>query len=128
MISGQVMKTALSQVKSKASYWKNYLVSSYLCAAVLASTTTSVGAASNITISDGTIKGADALVGTLLGFITQMARYIGMILLVWGIVQFIMAFRNEDADSKSRSIMVCVMAIVLISIKKIAQTILNSVE
>ena len=128
MISGQVMKTALSQVKSKASYWKNYLVSSYLCASVLAATTTSVGAKSNITISDGTIEGADALVGTLLGFITKMARYIGMILLVWGIVQFIMAFRNEDADSKSRSIMVCVMAIVLISVKTIAQAILDSVE
>ena len=125
MISGQVMKTALSKVKSKVSYWKNYLVSSFLCASVMA-TTTPVNAA--VTVKETTIQGADELVSTLLGFVAKMAQYIGMILLVWGVIQFIMAFRNEVADSKSRSIMVCVMAIVLISIQPIANTILSSVK
>lgn len=124
MNSGQVMKTTLSQVKSKASYLKNYLVGAYLGASVMASSMNPVGAA-GITIGEGNIEGADALIGNLLGFVTSMARYIGIILLVWGIIQFIMAFRNEDADSKSRSIMVCVMAIVLISVKSIAQAILS---
>lgn len=55
--------------------------------------------------------------------VTDMAMWIGAFLLLWGIIQFGLALRNEDSDSKSRSIMVIVAAIVLMCIKAIFNTI-----
>lgn len=55
--------------------------------------------------------------------VTDMAMWIGAFLLLWGLVQFGLALRNEDSDSKSRSIMVIVAAIVLMGIKAIFNTI-----
>ena len=54
---------------------------------------------------------------------TQMAFWIGGFLLLWGLLQFGLALRNEDSDSKSRSIMVIVAAIVIMGIKSIFETI-----
>ena len=55
--------------------------------------------------------------------VTDIAMWIGAFLLLWGLVQFGLALRNEDSDSKSRSIMVIVAAIVLMGIKAIFNTI-----
>lgn len=55
--------------------------------------------------------------------VTDMAMWIGAFLLLWGLVQFGLALRNEDSDSKSRSIMVIVAAIVLMGIKTIFNTV-----
>lgn len=55
--------------------------------------------------------------------VTDMAMWIGAFLLLWGLIQFGLALRNEDSDSKSRSIMVIVAAIVLMGIKAIFNTI-----
>lgn len=51
--------------------------------------------------------------------VTDMTMWIGGFLLLWGLVQFGLALRNEDSDSKSRSIMVIVAAIVVMGIKAI---------
>lgn len=51
----------------------------------------------------------------MLGVIYLMAKYIGILLAAWGVVQLILAFKNEDADSKSRAMMLIVCAIALIS-------------
>ena len=37
----------------------------------------------------------------------------GWLLLAWGIGQLVLAFKNEDADSKSRAMMLIVVAIIL---------------
>lgn len=56
---------------------------------------------------------------TLIGTVCQIFFYIGAILLVWSIGQLVLAFKNEDADSKSRAIMVLVCSLLLMSVKTI---------
>lgn len=63
------------------------------------------------------------LMPRVFGQVTQMAFWIGGFLLLWGLVQFGLALRNEDSDSKSRSIMVIVSAIILMGIKTIFTTV-----
>ena len=51
---------------------------------------------------------------------------IGIILLAWSVVMLILAFKNEDADSKSRAIMLLVVSIALIGIGGLIQPILQA--
>ena len=57
---------------------------------------------------------AEDLIGQILKTIFTIAGYIGVLLLVWGIVILVLAIRNEDADSKSRAVLFIVVAIALI--------------
>ena len=66
---------------------------------------------------------AEALVKNLLGYVFAIFKYIGWLLLAWGIGQLILAFKNEDADSKSRAMMLLVVAVIL----TVIGTIFNSV-
>ena len=63
--------------------------------------------------------GIDDMFGNLVGIVCKIFFYIGSILLVWAIGQLILAFKNEDADSKSRAIQVLVVAILAMSIAPI---------
>lgn len=56
---------------------------------------------------------AQTLVTNLLGYVFGMFKYIGILLLAWGVGQLVLAFKNEDADSKSRAMMLIMVAIVL---------------
>lgn len=62
------------------------------------------------------MAGADEMFGELIGFIFKIFFYIGALLLAWSIGQLIMAFKNEDADSKSRAGMVLVVSVILLVI------------
>lgn len=50
---------------------------------------------------------------SLLQYVFKIFRYIGLILVAWGIGQLVLAFKNDDADSKSRAIMTIVAAAML---------------
>lgn len=63
------------------------------------------------------ITEADAIVKNFVGIILTIFRYVGIILLVWAIAQLIMAFKNEDPDSKAKSITMGVISIILITLK-----------
>ena len=65
------------------------------------------------------------LVSQILGIVTKIAMYIGIILLAWSIVMLVLAFKNEDADSKSRAIMLIVVSVVLIAIRPLFDTIVE---
>lgn len=56
---------------------------------------------------------AKTLVTNMLGYVFAIFKYIGWLLLAWGIGQLVLAFKNEDADSKSRAMMLIVVAIIL---------------
>lgn len=56
------------------------------------------------------------LVLEIVAIVCYIARIIGVILLVWGVVQLILAFRNEDADSKTKAAMTIVVAVILFSL------------
>lgn len=60
-----------------------------------------------------------ALMGKLLDVIVMIFRYIGILLLAWSIGMLVLAFKNEDADSKSRAMMLLVVSIILIGIEGI---------
>ena len=66
----------------------------------------------------------EAIVTQLLGVILQVFFYIGILLLAWGVGMLVLAFKNEDADSKSRAMMLLVVAIALIGLKPLLQAVL----
>ena len=70
--------------------------------------------------------GAADMVSTLLGYIFGIFQYIGILLLAWGVGQLVLAFKNEDGDSKSRAIMLILSSIVLMSIGTIVKGLIPS--
>jgi hypothetical protein len=67
-----------------------------------------------MSVSAGATGGA--LMGKILDVITTIFTYIGILLLAWSIGMLVLAFKNEDADSKSRAMMLLVVSVVLIGI------------
>lgn len=76
-------------------------------------------AGSDITIAVDEDANMDTIVGGIIGFILDLARYVGVVLLVYGIYQVYMAFKDDNADSKIKGISFCIMAVGLITIKTI---------
>ena len=61
----------------------------------------------------------DSLIGTIVGIILTMFRYAGIVLLVWGVAQFVMAMKRSDSESKGDAIQTIIAAIVLIGLKTV---------
>ena len=70
---------------------------------------------------------ATNILGKILDTIFTLASYIGVLLLAWGGVMLFLAIRNEDADSKSRAIMLLVVAIALICLGTLFTPVLQQV-
>ena len=83
-----------------------------LLVGVILGNTVMVSAADDIQVDNTGSK----LVLEIVAIICYIARIIGVILLVWGVVQLILAFRNEDADSKTKAAMTIVVAVILFSL------------
>lgn len=64
-------------------------------------------------------KSAEDTMKNILGVITTIAMYVGILLLAWGAFQLFMAFKNEDADSKQRAFLVIIAGIALTALKTI---------
>jgi len=118
------MGKVISNVKSFVLEKKNFLTNLYLGASMVAINSCAVSA---LTATTAQIEGADQVVSSMLGIILAIARYIGILLAVWGVIQLMLAFKNEDADSKSRSMMLIVASIALISAQSIVNTLLGSI-
>ena len=69
----------------------------------------------------------DGLMSAILNIIFQIFRYVGILLLVWSVAQIVMAFKNDDADSKQKGMMIAVISIVLITLSFVLKPILTSV-
>ncbi len=69
---------------------------------------------------------SNKIVVQILNVVENIAFYIGLILLAWSIVMLVLAFKNEDADSKSRAIMLIVVSVVLIGIKLLLKPIMTA--
>lgn len=85
---------------------RNFALSMSAASACIAPTAYAAGATS---------VDSDKLLSQFVNIVIQLARYIGIILLVWGVVMLVLAFKNEDADSKSRAIMLIAVAVVLVA-------------
>lgn len=92
----------------------------YACATVAAASTLMP-----TVMASGDLGGeANEMVLNLVNVICTIFRYIGILLLVWAIGMLVLAFKNEDANSKTRSMMLLVVSIVLIAIKSIVMLII----
>ena len=67
-----------------------------------------------------TVKGVVGNMADIIGFIFQA---VGVILAVYSVGQLILAFKNEDADSKSRASTQLVVAIALIAVPQMLKSI-----
>lgn len=65
---------------------------------------------------------AATVLGKMIELIEKVFKYVGVILAVYSIGQLIMAFKNEDADSKSRATTMLVVACCLIGIATFVNT------
>ena len=72
-------------------------------------------------------KKSSDIIRAILDIIYHIALYIGIFLLVWSIVMLVLALKNEDADSKSRAIMLIAVSIALIGIGTFAERVVNMV-
>lgn len=68
----------------------------------------------------------EEVMGKILGVLTTVFLYVGILLMAWGIGQLVLAFKNEDADSKSRAIMLIVASVFLIAIKPFLEAVIAS--
>ena len=70
---------------------------------------------------DTTANGASAtnLVGWIVNIVVSLFFYVGLVLLVWGIAQFVLALKRTDAESKSDAIQTIIAAIVLMALRTI---------
>lgn len=69
--------------------------------------------------SDEADQEAKDLVNQFMDIVFFIFRAVGMILLVWSVAQLVMAFKNEDPDSKTRAITMGIISIILIMLKPI---------
>ena len=64
------------------------------------------------------------LVGNVLSVIVDIFFYIGILLLCWAVGMLLLAFKNEDADTKSRAMMLLVVSAALIGIRSFLNIVL----
>lgn len=92
----------------------------YVTAAALTTyaLTSPVGAlADGATINISGNADAKQIVGNIIGIIIDVFFYIGVLLACWSVGMLVLAFKNEDADSKSRAMMMLVCSVCLIGIR-----------
>lgn len=75
--------------------------------------------------ADDTNTLGNNVINAVLNVVFNMSMWIGIILLAWSVVMLVLALKNEDADSKSRAIMLIAVSIALIGIKPVVSGILN---
>lgn len=59
------------------------------------------------------------ILGNMIAIIELVFQAVGVVLLVYSIAQLVLAFKNEDADSKTRASTLLVVAVVLIALPSI---------
>lgn len=63
------------------------------------------GMVGNVCYADTTADTTTGIMHKIKNLVYKIFKYIGFILVIWGVGQLILAFKNEDSDSKSRAIM-----------------------
>ena len=73
----------------------------------------------------GGTANAKNIVQVFMGYVIDMFICVGALLGVWAVAQLALAFKNEDADSKSKAMMMLIVAAILIGIAPLATAVLN---
>lgn len=67
----------------------------------------------------------EGLMGTVVGLVTDAAFYIGLVIIIWGVFQIVLAFRREDSEGISKQITTVVVGGVLLGFGEIAQGLID---
>lgn len=57
---------------------------------------------------------AKTLVSNLVSVMISIFRYVGMAMIAWGIIQFLLAIKKSDSESKSEAVTTAVVGIALV--------------
>lgn len=98
------MKIRLSSLKS------------YIIIASTACSLTALTPAAHASSNEAAQKTAVGYILLLIDSLMSIFFYAGLVLLVWSVISFIIAFKNEDADSKVQAISQIAVAIVCVTL------------
>lgn len=65
--------------------------------------------------------GASDVMSKLIGLMCSMFRYVGTAIFIWAIIQFVLATKRSDADSKADAVQTAVCGIALMAIGTIVK-------
>lgn len=118
---GNSFTGALSKVKAGAKKFHDEIISGVL-SGYMAMAMAPVHAAGDEDIPTVTINqdaGTTEIFGRLLGMVIWITRFVGGFLLLWGIVMFAMALKNDEPESKQKAILAFVSGAVLLGLQQI---------
>lgn len=72
-----------------------------------------------VTVTVPTDLSMDSLVGKVIDVVLTLARYIGLILLIFGLYQLYLSFKDDNPDGKIKAITLLVTSVGLITLKSI---------
>lgn len=108
------MKNLVKKIKNKA-----VTAMAALTAALM--TIVPAYATNNVAIGDLTNLSVNQLLGKIASIILTIAQGIGVVLLISGIFQLVMAYKDDNADAKTRGIQLAIVGVVLITFKALLQ-------
>ena len=97
---------------------KKAIACTYLCMSAMSM---NVFASGTVSVTTGDVDAND-MMNKVVTLLLTMMRFVGVLLLIWSIFQLVSAFKNEDADSKSRAMMMVMVGVILIGIKSVIRT------
>lgn len=86
-------------------------------AALASAAMTSVSLIAPVLCLDPDSVNMDTVVGYVIGIVAKIGIFVGAVLLAFAIFQLVLAFKDEDANAKSRNAQLLVVAIALMGIK-----------
>lgn len=61
----------------------------------------------------------ETMIGGIIGFIIEVARYMGFVVVAAGIFMFVFAYKDDNAEAQSRAARFAVVGAILLSLKTI---------
>lgn len=69
-------------------------------------------------------KDMNSIMNDIIGFICNIAMYVGIGILVYGLFQLYMSFKDENPDGKIKAITLCVVAIGLVTLRVVVNNLI----
>ncbi len=115
---------SMNSVKAKVNNFKTGLMLGAISGANMAMGVMSVsaggfGGSTTVTISSSTDP-ATAM-GTVIGVILTIMRYVGVAMLVYGVYEIIMSIQNNQPEAKTKGIIMALSGVVMIGLKTVLQ-------
>ena len=85
-----------------------------------ASADTSAGSATNSSLT--------TIVSTFASYTCDMFRVVGIIIAIYATAQFALAFKDDNPDSKQRSVILLVIGMLLVFVKNLAKVVITNSE